>query len=232
MNALLELENSLAILKNRIAEAATRSGRSASEIELVVVSKGQPIEKMRALVDAGTKLFGESRLQEATSKITMLPARLRWHYIGHLQSNKVRKALPLFELIHSVDNEELASTIDRIASEIGLFPRVLLEVNVSGEGTKYGFSPEALKVSLEKLLRLPRLQVEGLMTMAPLASDPETARPYFARLRELRDALATSTGAPLTTLSMGMSGDYKVAIEEGATLVRVGSAIFKEKNTE
>ncbi len=227
MNALLE--NSLAILKNRITEATKRSGRSVSEIELVVVSKGQPVEKIRELVDAGNMLFGESRLQEATSKIEMLPTRLRWHYIGHLQSNKVRKVLPLFELIHSIDNEDVAFTIDRIAAEIGLFPRVLLEVNVSGEGTKHGFSPEALKASLEKLLRLPRLQVEGLMTMAPLSSDPETARPYFARLRELRNALAASSGVPLTTLSMGMSGDYEVAIEEGATLVRVGSALFGKK---
>ncbi len=222
------LENSLAILKNRISEAAARSGRSPAEIELVVVSKGQSIENMRELVDGGTLLFGESRLQEALSKIAMLPARVRWHCIGHLQSNKVRKALPCFELIHSVDNEELACTIDRIASEIGLFPRVLLEVNVSGEGTKYGFSPEVLKLSFEKLLRLPRLQVEGLMTMAPLSLDPETARPYFRKLRELRDELAANSGVPLNTLSMGMSGDYEVAIEEGATLVRVGSAIFKK----
>jgi pyridoxal phosphate enzyme (YggS family) len=222
------LENSLAILKNRISEAAARSGRSPAEIELVVVSKGQSIENMRELVDGGTLLFGESRLQEALSKIAMLPARVRWHCIGHLQSNKVRKALPCFELIHSVDNEELACTIDRIASEIGLFPRVLLEVNVSGEGTKYGFSPEVLKLSFEKLLRLPRLQVEGLMTMAPLSLDPETARPYFRKLRELRDELAANSGVPLSTLSMGMSGDYEVAIEEGATLVRVGSAIFKK----
>lgn len=223
-----EIKKTLTLLEHRIAKAAARAGRPPQEIELVVISKGQSLEKIREVVDAGYLLFGESRLQEAAAKIVMLPSRLRWHYIGHLQTNKVRKVLPLFELIHSVDHLELAESIDRIAVECGLFPRVLLEVNVSGEATKYGFSPEGLKNSLEKLLQLPRLQVEGLMTMAPLAADPEAARPHFARLRELRDTLAVSAGIPLTTLSMGMSSDFEVAIEEGATMVRVGSAIFKK----
>ena len=234
MNALsqkteLSLQERLLKVQERIAAAAHRSGRDLSSIELIAVSKTYPAEKIRELMDEGVTLFGESRLQEALSKIPLLPARLRWHYIGHLQTNKVRKALPLFELFHSVDTLELAMEIDRIAAERGLFPRVLLEVNVSGEGSKYGFSSKVLEPSLEQLLALPRLQVEGFMTMAPITSDPETTRPFFAHLRELRDHLASQSGIPLSTLSMGMSNDYEIAIEEGATLVRVGSAIFGER---
>lgn len=223
------LENSLAIVEDRVVQATKRCGRSSEEVELLIISKGQSLENIRTIVDAGKTLFGESRLQEAAPKIALLPSRLQWHYIGHLQTNKIRKVLSLFQLIHSVDHFELAQEIDRIATEMGLFPRVLLEVNVSGESTKYGFSPNALKSSFEKLLCLPRLQVEGLMTMAPLSRDPEASRPYFARLRQLRDEIAASAGITLPTLSMGMSGDFEIAIEEGATIVRVGSAIFKKK---
>ena len=171
-------------------------------------------------------MFGESRVQESLVKIPALPGRIHWHFIGHLQSNKIRKALPLFELIHGVDTPQIAREIDRIAGEMGLFPRVLLEVNVSGEGSKHGFAPDRLEHELEGLLSLPRLQVEGFMAMAPLVSDQEEARPYFAQLRELRDRLAIRSGIPLAILSMGMSGDFEVAVEEGATLVRVGSALF------
>ncbi|MBM3856417.1 MAG: YggS family pyridoxal phosphate-dependent enzyme [Verrucomicrobia bacterium] len=213
---------------DRIAAAAQRSGRSASEIQLVAVSKYQPAPKIREIVEEGLTLFGESRVQEAASKIPMLPNKLHWHFVGHLQSNKVRKALPLFELFHSVDSLDLALAMDRIAEEMGRFPRVLLEVNVSGEASKYGFSPTTLKASLDQLLRLPRLQIEGFMTMAPLTKDPETTRPYFAQLRELRDEAARDFGIPLSSLSMGMSHDFEIAIEEGATLVRIGSAIFNK----
>jgi hypothetical protein len=195
-------------------------------VELVAVSKKQSAELIREAVDAGQLLFGENRVQEAMVKIPSLPGSLRWHLVGHLQSNKIRKALPLFELIHSVDSAELAGEIDRIAGDMGLFPRVLLEVNVSGEGSKHGFRPEQLERDLETLLALPRLQVEGFMTMAPLAPEAEAARPFFARLRELRDRMAARAGIPFGILSMGMSGDFEVAVEEGATLVRVGSAIF------
>jgi len=214
------------LVKGRIAEAAARGGRDPREVELVAISKTHPAEAVREAVDAGQMLFGENRVQEALVKIPALPDRVRWHLIGPLQSNKVRKALPHFELFHAVDSAELARDIDRIAGELGLFPRVLLEVNVSGEGSKHGFSEEGLERDIEKLLSLPRLQVEGLMTMAPLASDAESTRPFFAGLRDLRDRLALRTGIPLATLSMGMSGDFEVAVEEGATLVRVGSAIF------
>jgi pyridoxal phosphate enzyme (YggS family) len=213
-------------VRDRIAKAARRAGRNPGEVELVAVSKKQSAELIREAVDAGQLLFGENRVQEAMVKIPSLPGSLRWHLVGHLQSNKIRKALPLFELIHSVDSAELAGEIDRIAGETGLFPRVLLEVNVSGEGSKHGFRPEQLERDLETLLALPRLQVEGFKTMAPLAPEAEAARPFFAGLRELRDRMAARAGIPFGILSMGMSGDFEVAVEEGATLVRVGSAIF------
>jgi pyridoxal phosphate enzyme (YggS family) len=181
---------------------------------------------IREAMEAGQEAFGENRVQEAMIKIPSLPGILQWHLIGHLQSNKIRKALPLFQLIHGVDSVELARDMDRIAGETGTHPRVLLEVNVSGEASKHGFSPESLEKELLALLAMPRLQVEGFMTMAPLAAESESSRPYFEALRELRDRMAIKAGIPLDTLSMGMSGDYRVAVEEGATLVRVGSAIF------
>jgi pyridoxal phosphate enzyme (YggS family) len=215
------------LVRKNIYAAAERAGRSPDDVELVAVSKMHPVDSVsEAFQQAGQELFGESRVQEALVKIPELPSRLRWHFIGHLQANKVRKALPCFELIHGIDTVEIACDVDRVAGEMGLFPRVLLEVNVSGEGSKHGFSPEELERELEGLLALPRIQVEGFMTMAPLVKEAEAARPYFTKLRELRDRLAGQVGIPLATLSMGMSGDYEVAVEEGATLVRVGSALF------
>lgn len=220
------IAENLETVRSRIAAAAARAGRNPAEVELVAVSKTYPAERIREAAEAGQELFGESRVQEALVKIPSLPGRLRWHFIGHLQANKVRKALPLFELIHGVDTVEIARDIDRIAADLGLHPRVLLEVNVSGEGSKHGFTPEDLERALDELLALPRVQVEGFMTMAPLAPEAEASRPFFAALRSLRDRLAERAGIPFQTLSMGMSGDYGVAVEEGATLVRVGSAIF------
>lgn len=217
-------------VREKISLAARRAGRDPDEVELVAVSKTHPSEVVReAEEESGQKLFGENKVQEALIKIPSLSGRLRWHFIGHLQSNKIRKALPLFELIHGIDSSEIAQDIDRVAAEMGLFPRVLLEVNVSGEGSKHGFAPEQLERELERLLALPRLQVEGLMTMAPLAVEKENSRPFFNKLRELRDRFAIHAGIPLSSLSMGMSGDYEVAVEEGATLVRVGSALFGEQ---
>lgn len=223
------LAENLETVRGRIDAAASRAGRDPKGVALVAISKTHPAEKIREAAEEGQDLFGESRVQEALVKIPVLPGRLRWHFIGHLQANKVRKALPLFELIHGVDSLEIARDIDRIAADLGLHPRVLLEVNVSGEGSKHGFAPESLERGLEELLSLPRLQVEGFMTMAPLAPEAEASRPYFASLRELRDRLSMRAGIPLETLSMGMSGDYEVAVEEGATLVRVGSAIFGDR---
>jgi pyridoxal phosphate enzyme (YggS family) len=220
------IQENLESVREKISAAAARSGRNASEVELVAVSKTHAAEVIREAVEAGQELFGENRVQEALAKIPLLPGKLRWHLIGHLQSNKIRKALPHFELIHGVDSLDLARDIDRIAAEEGFFPRILLEVNVSGEGSKHGFEPVVLERNLDDLLALPRLQIEGFMTMAPLAPESEASRPHFRALRELRDGLARKVGIPFSTLSMGMSGDYEVGIEEGATLVRVGSAIF------
>jgi len=216
----------LAAIRSRMAGAARRVGRDPAAVGLVAVSKTHPAESVREVFEAGQEVFGENRVQELLAKAPLLPAAVRWHLIGHLQKNKIRKVLPAVELLHGVDTAERATDIDRVAAELGLFPRVLLEVNVSGEGSKFGFKPEVLRGQLEALLALPRVQVEGLMTMAPYSEDPETARPVFAALRELRDELAQKTGTLLPVLSMGMSGDFEVAIEEGSTLVRVGSALF------
>lgn len=216
-------------VRARMAEAAERTGRSVSDIELVAVSKKQDAGKVRAAFDAGQVIFGESRVQEARAKIPLLPSSLRWQFIGHLQKNKVRHALPLFELLHSVDSLALAQEIDRIAGEEGLRPRVLLEINVAGEASKFGFPPDAVVQEMEALLGLPRLEIEGLMTMPPYSVEPEDARPFFAALRELRDRLEREFDVRLPQLSMGMTNDYAVAIEEGATIVRVGTAIFGER---
>ena len=220
----------LARVREQIAAAAARSGRSPDDIELVAVSKTHPAEKVQAAVEAGQLLFGESRVQEARVKIPLLPSRLRWHFIGHLQKNKIRHALPLFELFHGIDSLALAEDMQRIADEEGMRPRILLEVNVAGEASKHGFSPAALRRDLEPALSLGRLSIEGLMTIPPLAPEAEASRRYFVALRELRDQLETEFNLRLPQLSMGMSGDFPIAIEEGATLVRVGTAIFGERS--
>jgi pyridoxal phosphate enzyme (YggS family) len=223
------VEHNLSAIRDRIAAAAARAGRRAEDIGLVAVSKKMPADAIRAAWETGQTVFAESRVQEAADKIPSLPGALHWHFIGHLQKNKVRKALPLFELFHGIDTVDVAQAVDRIAAEDGFFPRVLLEVNVAGEASKFGLTPDALERALDALLALPRLQIEGLMTIAPYADDPEEARPHFRALRALRDRLAQRTGLPFGTLSMGMSGDFEVAIEEGATLVRVGTALFGER---
>ena len=213
-----------------ISEAAAKSGRQPGAVQLIVASKKQDAEKVRAVFDAGQAIFGESRVQEARVKIPLLPSAVRWHFIGHLQKNKIRHALPLFELFHSVDSLALAQDIDRIADEEGVRPPALLEVNVAGEGSKIGFAPEKLRAEVEALLQLRRLEIEGLMTIPPLAPEAEDSRRYFVMLRELRDQLEREFSLRLPQLSMGMSNDYGVAIEEGATLVRVGTAIFGERS--
>jgi pyridoxal phosphate enzyme (YggS family) len=225
-----EIATNLARVQERIAEAAEKSGRSPDDIELVAVSKTHPAEKVQAAAEAGQVLFGESRVQEARVKIPLLPSRLRWHFIGHLQKNKIRHALPLFELFHGIDSLALAQDLQRIADEDGMSPRVLLQVNVAGEASKHGFAPEALRRELEALLSLGRLTIEGLMTIPPLAPEAEAARRHFVALRELRNQLEADCDVRLPQLSMGMSDDFPVAIEEGATLVRVGSAIFGERS--
>ena len=235
MEAMMNIEANLNRVKNEIAQAAQVSGRKVTDIELIAVTKTHPTEIVREAVDAGQLVFGESKVQEARAKIPLLPSNIRWHLIGHLQKNKIRHALPLFEMIHSVDSLELAQAIDRIAQEDGLHPRILLELNVAGEGSKFGFKATTLRAELESLLLLPRLSIEGLMCIPPLAEEAEPSRKYFVELRELRDSLEQKFQVKLPHLSMGMTNDYSVAVEEGATLVRVGTAIFgerKRRNTD
>jgi pyridoxal phosphate enzyme (YggS family) len=227
-----EIAARLDSVRVQIEAAAQRAPRPTRPAEIVAVSKTHPPEAIRAAIDAGQFLFGESRIQEARAKIPQISGRARWHFIGHLQTNKIRHALALgFELFHGIDSAALAGDLHRIAGELGFRPRILLEVNVAGESSKFGFSPQKLRAEMETLLELERLQIDGLMTIAPLAPDPENSRRFFARLRELRDTLSTEFGAPLTELSMGMSGDFAVAVEEGATLVRVGTAIFGKRQS-
>ncbi len=214
----------------QIAQAAAKVGRAIDEIELVAISKTHDAAKVREAIEAGQTLFGESRVQEARVKIPELPSNLRWHFVGHLQKNKIRHALPLFELTHSVDSLALAEDINRIAEEDGLHPRVLLEVNVAGEGSKFGFQPDRLRAEMESLLALPRLSILGLMTIPPIVEEAEASRKYFVQLRELRARLQTEFHVDLAQMSMGMTQDFAVAVEEGATLVRVGTAIFGERS--
>jgi pyridoxal phosphate enzyme (YggS family) len=225
------IADSLDRVREQIATAATKSGRSASAVELVAITKTHLAEKVREAIEAGQTLFGESRVQEARAKVPELPSNIRWHFVGHLQKNKVRQALPLFEMIHSVDSLALAQDINRIAEEEGLYPRVLLEVNVAGESSKFGFSPDDLRGQMEALLALPRLSIEGLMCIPPLAVESEDSRKFFVQVRELRDSIEKEFSMKLPQLSMGMTQDFPIGIEEGATLVRVGTAIFGERTT-
>jgi hypothetical protein len=217
-------------VRDQIAQAAAKSGRSANDVELVAITKTHAAERVHEAIQAGQSLFGESRVQEARSKIPELPSAIRWHFVGHLQKNKIRHALPLFEMIHSVDSLVLAQEINRIAEEEGMHPRVLVEANVAGEGSKFGFAPDKLREQMEELLALPRLSIEGLMTIPPLAEEAEASRTYFVELRQLRETLEKDFDLKLPQLSMGMTNDFPIAVEEGATLVRVGTAIFGDRS--
>jgi pyridoxal phosphate enzyme (YggS family) len=225
-----EIAENLDRVREQIAQAAAKAGRSADDIELDAITKTHPAEKVREAIEVGQQLFGESRVQEARAKIPELPSTLRWHFVGHLQKNKIRHALPLFELFHSVDSLALAEEMNRIANEEGMRPTALLEVNVAGEGSKFGFKPKTVRADMESLLALPRLSIEGLMCIPPLAEEAEMSRKHFVQLRELRDALEKEFDMNLPRLSMGMTSDFAVAVEEGATLVRVGTAIFGERS--
>src|SRR6476469_3805170 len=190
-------------VRAQIAEAAQKAGRALDDVQLVAISKTHEAEKVRAAFDGGQELFGESRVQEARAKIPLLPSAARWHFVGRLQRNKIRQALPHFELFHSVDSLELARDMNRIADEEGLHPRLLLEVNVAGEGSKIGFAPESLREKMEALLELPRLTVEGLMAIPPLAPEAEASRKYFVMLRALSERFAAEFKVGFTHLSMG-----------------------------
>lgn len=231
------LEANFRSVQERIKAAARRAGRDPAEITLVAVTKTQSPAEIQAAYDLGLRHFGENRVEEAEAKVGHLPKAITWHMIGHIQSRKAKRVVPLFELVHSVDGVKLARRLDRLSAERPKPLPVFLECNVSGEESKYGFAADAwtedrgqkelLFAAVGEILALPNLQVLGLMTMAPIVADPEQARPVFVRLRELRDELTmTFPHADWRHLSMGMTDDFEVAIEEGATMIRVGRAIF------
>ncbi len=237
-----ELERSIAAnlegVERRIAAACARVGRKRGEVTLVAVSKTRSIAEILAAYRAGVRHLGENRVEEAEEKVPALRESFAadpviWHMIGHVQSRKARGAVEFCDVIHSVDSLHLAARLDRFAAEMGKQVPILLEVNVSGEASKYGFAASDLMMhadlsgQVEQLAALVHLRVEGLMTMAPIVADPEQARPVFRALRQLRDELRDRfTFSPWTELSMGMTDDFEVAIEEGATMVRIGRAIF------
>jgi hypothetical protein len=221
--------DNLASIRERIAAACARAGREVSTVTLLAVSKTHPPEVVRTAVAAGQFLFGENKIQEAKAKIPLCPGRARWQFIGHLQSNKVREAVEWFEMIQGVDSLAIAQEISRRAVQAARMMPVLLEVNVAGEGSKFGYRPDQLLADLNALNALPKIELHGLMAVPPYTPVPEKVRPYFQRLRDLKTQAEQVLGAPLPQLSMGMSGDFEVAIEEGSTLVRIGTALFGER---
>ena len=225
----MDIAENLNSIQQRIAAACARAGRDAASVRLLAVSKTHPPESIRALVECGQLLFGENKIQEAKAKIPLCPGKARWQFIGHLQSNKVRDAVELFEMIQGVDSLSIAKEISKRAEQAAKTMPILLEVNVAGEASKFGYAPERLLAELNELNVLPRIEIHGLMAIPPYAPVAEKARPYFKKLREIKERAEVVLGAPLPELSMGMSGDFEVAIEEGATLVRVGTALFGER---
>jgi hypothetical protein len=223
------LGDNLHSVQHRIEAACQRVGRDPASVTLVAVSKGQPPEVVEEAAQLGLGLFGENKVQEARAKIPLCSGRLRWHMIGHLQTNKCRDAVQLFEMLHSVDSLRLAAEISKWAERAARTVPVLLEVNLAGESSKFGYPPERLLAEAKEIQRLPRIEVRGLMTMAPWTPEPEKARPVFRGLREWRHRCQDVLSAELPCLSMGMTGDFEVAIEEGATLVRIGTALFGER---
>jgi PLP dependent protein len=219
----------LTVIQSRIHAACERAGRNPSGVALMAVSKNHPPESVAEAARCGLTLFGENRVQEGRAKIPQCPGHLRWHLIGHLQSNKCRDAVAFFEMIQGVDSLALAQEINKAAEKQSKTMKILLEVNVAGESSKFGYKPDAVLADLDAINALPRLELHGLMTIAPYTSVAEQVRPFFRRLRELKAACEQQMGVPLPVLSMGMSGDFEVAIEEGSTLVRIGTALFGER---
>ncbi len=228
---LMYIRDQLAEIRAEIRAAEQRAGRPEGAVTLLAVSKTFPVEDIMQAYADGQRLFGENRLQEAMSKKPAMPADCEWHLIGPLQRNKVRKALETgFSLLEAVDSLRLAESISRIAGELNLTAAILLEVNVDGEESKHGFTPEGLQAEWDALCALPHVDIRGLMCIPAPTEDPEGARPAFRRLRELAETLRARGPLPLPELSMGMSHDYAIAVEEGSTIVRVGSAIFGKRD--
>ncbi len=223
------LAENLNQVRERIAAACARVGRAPGSVTLLAVTKTHPPEVVEQAAALGLTLFGENKVQEAKAKIPLCPGRLRWHMIGHLQSNKCRDAVELFEMVQSVDSLHLAEELNRRAEQASKTMPILLEVNIVGEASKFGYKPEQLLGDLQALNALSRLEVHGLMAIPPYTVLPEKARPAFRKLGELKQQCEQQLGAPLPHLSMGMSGDFEVAIEEGATIIRLGTALFGER---
>jgi len=226
------IAENLAETKNRVLDAERKAGREPGSVELMVVSKTWPIDVVERVVTTGHLLLGENKVQELETKVPAMTPGLRWHLIGHLQKNKVRKVLPLVEAIHTIDSYELAERVSRIAGEIGVRPGIYLQVNIGEDDNKFGLSATDIEESdlVAKVAGLAHIKLLGLMTIPPFGQSPEEARPHFVNLRNLRDRLEKAQGVRLAGLSMGMSGDFPVAIEEGATIIRVGSSIFGKRN--
>lgn len=216
----------------RITAACQCVGRNPDEVQLIAVTKTYGPEVVRDAIDAGMTIFGENKVQEAAGKIPLCPASARWQLIGHLQSNKAKLAVRLFSTIHSVDSVGLIETLEAAAEQAGTRPEIYLEVNVSGELSKYGLTPEALPEVARRAMTSPYLTFSGLMTMAPFTPEPEETRPFFKQLRQLRDQLEQDLGMSIPHLSMGMSNDFEIAIQEGATDVRIGTALFGQRKAK
>ena len=222
----MDLEANFRSIRQRIEQACARASREPASVQLVAVTKGHPPETIEAAAQLGQMVFGESRVQEAKAKIPLCPGRLQWHLIGHLQSNKCRDAVHFFNMIESVDTAKLAEELDKWADKLTRRVPILLEVNVAGEASKFGLKPDDVLNQLQQINSLRRLEIHGLMTIAPWTPEPEKVRPFFRQLRELKEQCENVVGAPIQHLSMGMSADFEIAIEEGATMVRIGTALF------
>ena len=223
---MVNIAENLAQIQQRISVACERSGRSAEEVQLVAVGKKFTAQVIKEAADCGLNLFGENRVQEAKIKIPDCPGHLRWHFIGNLQTNKCKDAVALFDMLHAVDSLHLAEELNKRCEQLAKVMPVLLEVNVSGEGSKHGFTPKDAIEATQAFFDFPNLELHGLMSMAPFSRQAESTRPYFRKLRELKNDCEEKLGASLPELSMGMSGDYEIAIEEGATLIRLGTTLF------
>lgn len=226
------LKDQLQEVESRIQEACKRAGRSRDEVTLIAVSKTKPVETLKEAYDLGVRIFGENKVQELTEKYEALPKDIRWHMIGHLQTNKVKYIIDKTELIHSVDSLKLAQTIEKEAAKHDLIADILLEVNVAEEESKFGMKLEEVIPFMEKISDFSHIRVRGLMTIAPFVEDPEENRAVFADLHKLYVDIKEKNidNGTVSILSMGMTNDYEVAIEEGATMVRVGTGIFGARN--
>lgn len=227
----MSIRENVQFVRNKIAEACRRSGRESEEIELVAITKTVDVEQINEAIEAGIRVVGENRVQEAWRKYQEVGEKAHWHMVGHLQTNKVKRVLQFADMIHSVDSVYLAREIQTQAKKLDRTIEILIQVNTSGEESKYGLEPEATIDAIEEVSTLPNLKIKGLMTIGAFLPNPEDVRPCFKLLNDLKDRVNERgiTSVEIGTLSMGMTNDYEIAIEEGSTMVRVGTAIFGER---